>query len=183
MDRRQFLRSAAVASASLGLPRVARSLGAADPPPGWRTFKVTTRVELLNPSGPSLVWLPAAQLQVTPYQKTLANTFAADAGTAEMVGYDGFGIITAKYPAGARPVLTLTSRASTRNYSVDLAERGRPAPADPAEVQKCLQPTRMIPTDGIVKSTADSITLGATTDVAKARAIYQWIVDNTFRDP
>src|SRR5262249_41669377 len=30
---------------------------------------------------------------------------------------------------------------------------------------------------------ADSITLGAKTDVAKAQAIYHWIVDNTFRDP
>ena len=46
-----------------------------------------------------------------------------------------------------------------------------------------LQPTRLIPTDGIVRTTANEITKGAGTDLEKARAIYDWIVDNTFRDP
>jgi transglutaminase-like putative cysteine protease len=46
-----------------------------------------------------------------------------------------------------------------------------------------LQSTKHIPTDGIVKDTATEITKGAKTDADKARAIYEWIVDNTFRDP
>jgi len=37
----------------------------------------------------------------------------------------------------------------------------------------------LIPTDGIVKSTADKITASTDSDLAKARAIYEWIVDNT----
>ena len=40
-----------------------------------------------------------------------------------------------------------------------------------------------MPTDGIVKVTSDEITVGKKTDVAKARAIYEWIVENTFRNP
>ena len=96
MDRRQFLKSAAAASATLALPRVGRAFGATSADSGWRTFEVTTRVELLNPSGASLVWLPAAQLQTTPYQKTLANTIGAEGGTAELVKYDGFGIPSAR---------------------------------------------------------------------------------------
>src|SRR5262249_55725595 len=32
------------------------------------------------------------------------------------------------------------------------------------------------------KQTSDKITVDAKTDVEKARAIYEWIVDNTFRD-
>jgi transglutaminase-like putative cysteine protease len=40
-----------------------------------------------------------------------------------------------------------------------------------------------LPTDGVVKTTADEITKNAKTDVEKARAIYEWIVDNTFRNP
>ena len=183
MDRRQFLKSAAAASATLALPRAGRAFGLSSAETGWRTFEVTTRVELLNPSGASMVWLPAAQLQKSPYQKTLANSFQAEGGTAELVDYDDFGIITAKYPAGARPVLTLTSRVSTRNFSVDLAVSEKSAKADPAEREKELQASRVIPTDGLVKTTADSITLGQTSDEAKARAIYEWIVDNTFRNP
>jgi transglutaminase-like putative cysteine protease len=34
-----------------------------------------------------------------------------------------------------------------------------------------------------VKATADEVMSGARTDVEKARAIYEWIVENTFRDP
>jgi len=34
-----------------------------------------------------------------------------------------------------------------------------------------------------VKATATEITSGAKSDLAKARAIYEWIVDNTFRNP
>jgi transglutaminase-like putative cysteine protease len=41
----------------------------------------------------------------------------------------------------------------------------------------------MLPTGGIVKTTADEITRGADTDLDKARAIYEWIVEDTFRDP
>ena len=184
MDRRQFLRTAAAASATLTVPRLARAFAPSTTPEvGWRTFEVTTRVEVLSPSGATAVWLPAPLLQPAPFQKTLASTFQAEGGTAELVPYDGFGIVTAKYPEGARPVLTQTCRVSTRNYSVDLGQAGNPARPDAAELQKYLQGTKVIPTDGIVKDTAASITLGVTGDVAKARAIYEWIVDNTFRNP
>jgi transglutaminase-like putative cysteine protease len=54
---------------------------------------------------------------------------------------------------------------------------------DPATLRLNLQPTELIPTDGIVRDTAREITQGARTDVDKARAIYEWVVENTFRDP
>jgi len=40
-----------------------------------------------------------------------------------------------------------------------------------------------MPTDGIVKKTAQDVTQGARTDYDKAKAIYEWIVENTYRDP
>jgi hypothetical protein len=56
----------------------------------------------------------------------------------------------------------------------------------PAAIAGVVKPhieSKMLPTDGIVKATADEITRGAKTDLQKAHAIYQWIVENTFRDP
>jgi transglutaminase-like putative cysteine protease len=44
-------------------------------------------------------------------------------------------------------------------------------------------PTRLLPTDGIVLKTATTVTKGATDDLAKARAIYEWIVEQTQRNP
>ncbi|HKW97480.1 MAG TPA: transglutaminase-like domain-containing protein [Bryobacteraceae bacterium] len=46
-----------------------------------------------------------------------------------------------------------------------------------------MQPTKLLPTDGIVKETADRIIKNAGTDLEKARAIYEWIVENTHRNP
>jgi hypothetical protein len=40
-----------------------------------------------------------------------------------------------------------------------------------------------MPTDGIVKETASKITAGAHGEVAKARALYEWVVEHTNRDP
>ncbi len=48
MNRRDFLRSAGIASASLALPRTARLFAEDATRSGWRTFEVTTRVEVLS---------------------------------------------------------------------------------------------------------------------------------------
>ena len=185
MNRREFLRTASVASASLAFPGAGRLLADVGSATGWRTFELTTQVEVLQPSGPTRIWLPAALIVRTPFQKTLTNRFSAEGGTAEMIHSkaDGLGMIAARFPAGARPALTLTSRISTKNYAIDLSTPGKARKLSHEETQHYLRPTKLLPTDGIVKSTADEITSGAKTDLEKARSIYEWIVENTFRDP
>src|SRR5262249_42052208 len=95
----------------------------------------------------------------------------------------GLGIVAAEFQAGVKPVLTLTSRIATRNHAVDFSRPGKAPAPDRAELKHFLRPTKLLPTDGIVKTTATTITSGAKTDLERARAIYEWIVDNTFRDP
>jgi|SRR5579864_6002033 transglutaminase-like putative cysteine protease len=185
MNRRDFLRSVGIASASLALPKAEVLFAKSPTPERWRTFEVTTRVEVLTSPAATRVWLPAALMGETPFQRTLANRFHAEGGVAKMVESktDGLGIVAAEFPAGVKPVLTLTSRIATRNYAVDLAAAAKAPKTDSAELRYCLRPTTLLPTNGIVKTTADEITNRAHTDIKKARAIYDWIVDNTFRDP
>ena len=185
MKRRDFLRSAGAVSAGLAFPGARRVFAQNPNPAGWRTFDLITRVEVLKPSGITRVWLPAGLISDTPFQKTLANTYYAEGGAARMSGSkaDGLGIVAAEFPAGVKPVLTLTSRIATKNIAVDLAARSKAPQASAAELQYCLRATHLLPTDGIVKGTAGEITKGLKTDIEKARAIYDWIVDNTFRDP
>lgn len=119
MQRRDFLWSAGISSGGFAFPPKARCLFAEDAARrGWRTFKVTTRVEVLRPSGATPVWLPAACIEETPFQKTLANKFNAEGGSAHIVEKraDGLGIVAATFPAGVKPVLTLTNRISTKDY-------------------------------------------------------------------
>jgi transglutaminase-like putative cysteine protease len=184
MNRRDFMRSAGLVSAGFAFPQ-AGLLATEAATGGWRTFEVTTRVEVLQPSGATLVWLPAALLGVSPFQRTLANDFHAAGGAVQLSesADDRLGIVTAQFPAGAKPVVTLTSRVQLKNYAANFATPGNARKASSAELQHFLQGTKFVPTEGIVKDTALRITRGATTDEAKARAIYDWIVENTFRNP
>ena len=187
MNRRVFIRTAGAASAALAFPGskllFARARSATAGP--WRTFEVTTRAEILKPAGSTRVWLPAALIGETPFQRTLSNDFRAEGGKAELVERkeDALGIVSAVFPDGAKPVLTLTSRVQTRDYAVDPTAPPASPAATPAELRHFLRSSAYMPTDGLVKSTAESATIGAKTDVEKARALYEWLVDNTFRDP
>jgi transglutaminase-like putative cysteine protease len=185
MKRREFLRSAGIVSAAVAFPETGRLFAQGAAPDAWRTFEVTTNVQVLNPSGMTRIWLPAALVNPTPFQKTLANEFKAEGGTAKMVesNADSLGIIAAEFPAGVKPILSVTSRIATKNYAADFSAVGKVPKGDKENLEHFLRPTKLLPTDGIVKTTATEITRGAKTDVDKARAIYEWIVENTFRNP
>jgi transglutaminase-like putative cysteine protease len=185
MNRRDFLRSASIVSASVVLPRTHSLFAKRADAPTWRTFEVTTRAEVLKPSGPTRIWLPAALINKTPFQKTLTNKFTAEGGSAKLVesAPDSLGIVAAEFPAGARPVVTLTSRVSTKDYTIDFFTPANASKENPAVLAHFLRPTKLLPIDGIVKTRATEVTSGAKTDVDKARAIYEWIVVSTFRNP
>ncbi len=51
------------------------------------------------------------------------------------------------------------------------------------EVKKYLESSEWIPTDGKVKEIADTITKGKKGILEKSRSVYDWVVENTYRDP
>ncbi len=57
------------------------------------------------------------------------------------------------------------------------------APWNRSDYALFLTPTKSGPIDGMVKELADSITAGKATVLEKARAIYDWICINMYRDP
>jgi transglutaminase-like putative cysteine protease len=182
MDRRDFLKSSGAAAAAAALPW--RGTFAAD---AWRTFEVVTRVEVLNPSGRTLAWVPLPLAEHTPWFRDLSSRWsgnAAEAGVERDTKY-GARILVAEWrPGQSSPAIEVTNRFVTRDRAVDL--RAAPDPAlklTAAERAFHAAPTELIPTDGIVRETALDATRGARTDVEKARAVYEWVVDNTFRDP
>jgi transglutaminase-like putative cysteine protease len=62
----------------------------------------------------------------------------------------------------------------------------RPSPASariPDDVALYLKPTPSSPTDGIVLETARKIAKGKEAPLDKARAVYDWILENGVRDP
>lgn len=183
MNRRRFLRTTVLSSAA--------GVAIAEAPERyetvlaeWRTFEIRTQIEIQKPAGLTRVWAPVPLQRNTPFQSTLTNTIKCDGGTASVVKSEqGLEMIAAEFPPGTNPALIVTSRIKTRNWQVDLSKPGKPPHPNRSELNAYLQPTKMLPTDGIVRQQAAEITASADTDVDKARAIYEWIVVNTYRNP
>lgn len=184
MDRRDFLRLSAMASAAGLLPGARAFAGNATQAP-WRTFEVTTRVEILFPDGVTRVWLPTPLTEDRPFQKALGNAFDAEGGRTRFENdpRSGVGMIYAEWAKDVKPVLVMKSRFATRDVATDFAGAANPHPESIVTLTRYLAPTRHMPTDGAVKDLAVSIVKGTHGNLEKARAIYEWTVDNTHRDP
>lgn len=206
MQRRRFLSLAAStvpaamlpaalvsgrADAATSQPAATNTPNAAD---GWRTFELTTQVDLPASAGPANVWLPVAISPSATYQQALGTRWEAPGAQAELRKVRGAAGVDVPMLAVAWPdapaqggparTVTLINTFATRDRRVDLSQPpSANAPRESAEVlRRYLQPTELQPTDGLVRETAQRITRGQDGDVAKAQAIYQWIVDNCRRE-
>ena len=188
MHRRAFLKASCALSTMAmisALPRLTRAApGMAEK---WRGFEVTTQVDILKPAGVTRVWLPMPLTEETPYQKVLGNTWQADGATISAIQDPKFGAtyVCAEWPEAVQnPTLTLTSRVATRDRTVNFTKPGTVAKADPKVLALYTEATDLLPTDGIVQQTAQGIVKKVRGGhLEQARAIYEWVVDNTFRDP
>ena len=191
-DRRRFLQRAATSVAAASpLFHAAGALAQANPaqrefnpqPGPWRTFDVTTRVDIELPRGASQVWLPLPSVE-SDWQTSFTSDFRTN-GTAQLTEERHYGarmLHVTFAEGGATPYVELTSRVQTRNRAADLSQNAA-GTEDAASLRFWTQPTALLPTDGIVRETALKATRGARTDVQKARQIYDWVVANTYREP
>ena len=188
MDRRAFLKTGAILPTAAVLPKLSFAQGVFDPrqTEKWRSFEVTTRVEIVFPEGATRVWLPIPSVD-SGYQRPIDNAWSGNAQTAKIVhdGKYGAGMLYAEWPTAEKnPVIELYSRFATRDRAVDFSARpGSVEKLSPEQRTFYTEPTEHMPTDGIVRKTALDITRGAKSDYDKAKAIYEWIVENTYRDP
>jgi transglutaminase-like putative cysteine protease len=183
-DRRDFLKTGAALTFAAGLPRFASAQSVFNPLPGaWRAFEIVTRVEIAKPEGKTQAWVPVPAVNEQSWFKSTGNKWTSN-GKAALVREAKYGaeMVHVEWAEGEKaPVIEVVSTISTRDRAADLAKPGN-ATLSEAERRLNTEGTELIPTDGIVKQTADKIVGGATSDIDKARAIYQWVVENTARD-
>jgi transglutaminase-like putative cysteine protease len=159
--------------------------GAFAPQPGaWREFQIVTRLEIANAKGKTQAWIPVPSVNEKEWFKSSPSQWTTN-GNAELKRDPKYGAAMIHAEWGddeSAPLVEVTSNIRVRDRAIDLSKPGNPVPLMAAEQNLYLGSTELIPTDGIVKETADKIVTGAGTDLEKARAIYEWVVENTFRD-
>jgi len=186
MNRRYFLKTSGAAAALAALPELGRAQSNGfDPRPGaWRRYEITTRVEILKPAGVSRAWVPLPAVE-SDYQKLLGSSWSGN-GTMreELDSRYGAAMVCAEWRAGeAAPLLEVRSRIATRDRATDFSAFDPARRLDAASARLYTAPTEFIPTDGIVRATAKRAAGNASTELGKARALYEWVVENSVREP
>jgi transglutaminase-like putative cysteine protease len=184
LHRRNLLKAGMAASVVMGLPRAASAQTEFAPRPGeWRSFAVTSQVEIARPNGQTKVWVPLASVNESDWFRSLGSEWRGN-GVSTLVQEPTYGaqMLQVAWADGTdNCVLEVVSRIATRDRAVDLTKPGTPSPLSTAQRELYTRGTDFIPVDGIVKETSDKIVGSGQTDLDKARAIYEWVVDHTFR--
>lgn len=190
MDRRHFIQSAGLLSVTaLAAPHFAfAATNPFNPSPanGWRLFEVTTKVELAKATSTTRVWVPLPSIDAADWILPKGNNWSGNAAQVSIERDPTYGatMLMARWEAGeVAPVLEVKSLFATRDRALDLSKPSQVAALDKATAKLYTKATEMLPTDGIVRKTALDITQGTKSDLEKAKAIYEWIVDNTHRNP
>ncbi|MCA0304698.1 MAG: transglutaminase [Proteobacteria bacterium] len=182
--RRDLFRAGAAAGLVGLAPRLASAQATYAPTPGaWRSVALTTTVEPTR--GATRAWIPLPTFEAAEWQRPGNVTWSGNARVAERVRDPRYGaeMLRVEWAADQQnPTLEVTAQVQTRDRAV-VPGQGNAAPLSDAERKLNLAATELLPTDGLVRDTAMDIVKGKTGDVAKARAIYDWVVENTFRNP
>ena len=182
MNRRDLLK-AGLAASTIGLaPRLASAAVDFTPiPNGWRTFALTTKVE---PNFATKAWIPLPTFSESDWQRPGKTNWTSNAKLAERVRDPKYGMEMLRVEWSAdqqNPSIDVTTEVQTQDRAVRPGV-GKAASLSAEERHINLMATDLLPVDGIVKETADGIVRGKTKDVDRARALYEWVVENTFRN-
>ena len=181
MDRRVFL-TAMAAVPLRGFAAPARQTS----PPLKRTFEIRTRIELPGARGRVAAWvpLPLPATQQVPYQSSTGHSTSSNSKQQpKSIHQDGAHLVMLEWDAqGGTPFFNVAYQVTTTDHRVSLDD-SKPLRHQPVNLDYYLRPTALIPTDGIVRETALAITRPHGTQLARARAIYDWIIEHTARDP
>ncbi|MEZ5856020.1 MAG: transglutaminase-like domain-containing protein [Hyphomicrobiaceae bacterium] len=155
------------------------------PAPGkWRKFEITTTISLSDTPNGAQAWVPIPSFRADDWMRPGQSTWKLKAGEAAIARdpVSGAEMLHARWTGGQPAEIVVLSTFSARDRAVSQS-KASVAQLTAEERQRYTAPTELLRLDGITKETAQRIVSGAGSDVDKARRIYDWIVDNTFRDP
>jgi transglutaminase-like putative cysteine protease len=149
-------------------------------------FEISYEIEFETERGPLKLWLPLPQTAETGYQRLISPEWRGNATQAGFYQEPSYAVslFYAEWTETDNPRrVSVTTQVAVTDRWVDLSTLPGQTDSLPEEAAFFLKPTPSLPTDGIVRATARRITAGLTAPLDKAQAIYDWVVDNTYRDP
>lgn len=189
ITRRSFVKASLGASGLSLASRFPLAQASADTS-RWSRYEITTEISIESASQRTQAWVPLPLVKDTDYFKTVSINMQANGAkiTSVKTSSAQARMVHAVWPQKTiDPSLTVVCVVNTRERTSPLA--GAPDPAQrlsKEEIRFWTKGTELLPVDGIVKTRADEILAkvpGGASDIERSKAIYNWVVDNTFRDP
>ena len=188
-SRRSALKTIAGAIALPAFSPISNAI--AQSAPNWATYEITTEVSLQSPNGTAETWIPLPLVLDTDYFRTIAiNAEASDPKATNQIYVTPnkqARMLWTKWDRSANNHnVKVSILVSTQNRNLELSAPNPALVLSKTEQQFWTRGTKYLPTDGIVKAKSQECLAGLpanATDVEKAKAIYNWVVDNTHRNP
>ena len=152
----------------------------------WKGYRLTYQVDLPVTGKKARLWLPLPDTESTDYQFTQGRNWSGNSPHAGFTeeGKDNFPVFSAEWQGDGERHATVQCIIKTADHFVNLdyySSSGNTAVS--ADIKPFLEPTQLIPVNGIVKHVASSIVNDEKdTALDKARAIYNWVIDNVRHD-
>ncbi len=156
---------------------------APEPPADWRTYEIVTTVKPKGTRGPTLLWLPLPLNQDTLYQRTLGHSWNGNPDLSSMRRLpDGdLEVFHCEWSDRGEGRFQIRTLVTTADRHFDVSKR-TVAPEREDILRRNLQASQLIPNEGLAHQLGERIIGRVKDPVAQAKAIYDWVVDNTIYD-
>jgi transglutaminase-like putative cysteine protease len=159
--------------------------------PNWTTYEIVTEINLESPNGTAETWIPLPLVLDTDYFRTLAiQSESSDPKAINQIYVTPnkqARMLWTKWDRSATShSVKVSMLVSTQNRNLEITAPNPALQLSKEERSFWTRGTKYLPIDGIVKTKVQECLSGLpanASDVEKAKAIYNWVVDNTHRDP
>jgi hypothetical protein len=154
MKRRTFLSNSLALSAGIvlsGVPKL-ESSDAKNVDSEWRSFEITTIVEIPDPAGAVRLWLPVPLRRDTDYFQHVDHSWTGNFKNAKNIKYDsyGTGILYAEWADDQKaPRFKFNTQFKTKNRQTDFSKRVK-AKEDADVLNQFRKPSRLIKQTGLL---------------------------------
>jgi transglutaminase-like putative cysteine protease len=181
INRRRFLQLSGVFAGAALLPGAVRAQERFITTQGpWRKFDLATELKFAKPKGKAQAWIPVPAVNEDDWSRALGSDWETNAKVARLEEDEASGVdlVYLEWDENETAAMVrISSHAETRDRATDFTRPLETAELPKAERDRYTAPVSFMPHDSWLRETAAKITENAKTDLGKAKALYEWIVE------
>lgn len=172
------------APAELNEERVAAASLPGEPAARWRTYELSTRIEIRRSAGATRLWLPLAMFKDTAWQRALGHGWQGNFARAGIYRDPAaeMEVFVAEWPDGVQPQLELSSRIETQDRHFDVTKK-HCAPERGEILRRNLQSSELMPIGDKTREIAERIVGRVRDPLAQGKVLYDWVAERAMHDP